>query len=79
MFELTQKAHSWLKNDVQLRSLIALNLGVTQQTVERWLRDNNTMLTTYTALRTISLAKHVGIEDLVTAKGHVYEPVTTGH
>lgn len=51
--KLTTKTIEFLKESIRARTLLALALGKHVDTIERWIKSNDAMLTTASALQVI--------------------------
>lgn len=58
---LTSKALAEIKSNTRLKNLLALELDRSVHTIEKWIKDNDEMLTTASALEVIR--KETGLTD----------------
>lgn len=74
MFLLNAKALDRLKKDQTLQAIVAMNMRVSQFTVQRWIKENSVNLTSFTVLNMLAQVLEKKEIDLVEKHGHVYQP-----
>lgn len=65
--ELSTKALEFLRGDKRVRTLLALEMDKHMDTIERWVKNNDPMLTTASALQVIREHSGMQDEDLLTS------------